>query len=1152
MAGRGVSGFVAGGLLFCLLICGAPQMAAAADPPQPPPLKKVFGPNGTEATDFTLAGASAVDELTHTFYVADKGAGKLYKFASDGTALDFTSTESYIEDNAITGLSMPAGSWETQVAVNSTSHVVYVTSGNAVKAFNANGDPANFTAGPGIGTNEIGGFGELIGVAVDADGNIYASDYFGVIKIYSPAGAFITQIETETPSYVAVGPDGTVYVVRYDGPLIAFEPSTVTVGPTTVFTEIGEPLPSIKVRALTVDPVSGNLLVLEIAEGGVGQAAEYDSSGALIFTFGGPGEEGELKGGNEGISVDGSTGAVLISTNDFNGGTFAKVELFEPEGVTVGPPTVVSTSSAGVSSSTAFLHGVIDANALETTYYFEYGLSDCSTPGAGCLPAAATPTPIGSAQGIAVSQQIGGLLPNTTYHFRIIAENGEGVTKGPDRTFTTQVADLDFQLPDARAWEMVSPPAKSGGALIASSKGIIQAAESGNGLAYQSLNPIELDPDGNRAIEPSAVLARRDGNGWHSEDISPPRTRATNIANSPEFNLFSTELSRALLEPRDATPLSEASSERSPYLRENTDPPNYIPLVTSKPGFANVPAGTVFGGPEPDSPVSKVSISGASPDLTHVVVSSDVPLVAGGDPNSLYEWVGGDLQPVSVLPPGEGGGIVQGTLGSSLVSVRNAVSDDGSRVFWGRGNVGTSGINLSSLYVRDTAAGQTGRLDSPKGGSGSGTARPAFQGASRNGDTVFFTDSRALTADASASGRDLYRCEIEAGTPGCSTLTDISTATDPTESADVQGVVPAIADDGSRIYFVAKGVLDEAANEMGESAVPGDFNLYLWEAGEGPRFIVGLSADDDRAWGKVEGETPGYTQNLSAAGSPSGRYFAFMSSLDLTGVRNEGTEPVEQVFGFDAETNRIVCASCPPTGVEPTGQLSPPTAIDLQHVWTDRQVAAALPAMALSGGEQVQPYPLHPPRSVHDNGRIFFHAIDPLAPADSNGAWDVYEYEPSGTGDCAGASRGTAIVRSGDACVSLISAGSTQGDSSFLDASLSGDDVFFLSKARLSVTDEDEVGDVYDARVNGVVAVRNTAAACTGDSCQPSSPPPGLPMVASQGFLGKGNVHPRRHRHCPKGKRKVRRAGKVRCLPRKRFRHHRAAHHATRTNGAGR
>jgi hypothetical protein len=1149
--------YIVVGALVCFLTLVCLPSAFGDEPAEAPVFLKAFGPDGSEASNFQTAGPTAVDQATHEIYVADKETGALYKFSSDGEPTEFEGSEPYISDHEISGLSLHPGPWTDQIAVDPTTHVVYVTSANAVRAFTAEGEPAVFTAGPGTGTSDLGGFTELAGVALDSSGNIYASDIGGVVKIYSRTGEFITQFETESPSLLAVAPDGGVYAIRYGGSLFKFTPSEFPVTSTTSYSSAEVPLADGGFAlALAVDPVNGNLYVTEeylSDAGGVTRISRYDSSGTFILSFAGPGEEGDLQGADFGLAVDGTSKFVYASTNDnTDTGTFSKVEIFGPEAIVVGPPTIVATSVSDVTSGTATLKASINPNTSETTYVFEYGLSDCGGLGAACSVVPAAPVHIGSGhKAVALSQAISGLAPNTTYHYRVVATNEFDAEAGPDRVFETQGDDLQFSLPDQRVWEMVSPRNKFGGTLVTTSKGIVQAAADGNGLAYQSLNSIEADPEGSRAIEAAPVLARRTGDVWRSKDLSPRRTRATNIANTAEFNLFSTDLSKALLEPRDGTPLSEAASERTPYLRVNSEPPAYTPLVTSKEGFANVPPGTEFGGKEPSGATSRVSVSGANASLTHVVVESEVPLAEGADPFSLYEWRAGQLLPVSVRPDAEGGGIRQGTLGSGLVSVRNAISADGSLVFWGSGNVGTGGINLSAIYARDTETEETDRLDLEQtGATGSGVPAPAFQGASADGGVVYFTDSQALTADASNSGRDLYRCEI-GRRPGCATLVDVSAPVDKSvESADVEGVAPAISEDGERIYFVARGVLTEEVNEQEEAAVPGEPNLYLWEEGEGPIFIATLSEGDDRDWGKVNGSTPGYAQNLSAAASPSGRYFAFVSELDLTGNGNgSAAGPAEQLFRYDAANGDLVCVSCDPTGAESSGQVSPPRSVDLQGVWAGRRIASLLPEMMLSGGPQVQPYPLHAPRVVLDNGRVFFHAFDPLVPADSNGNWDLYEYEPTGIGDCTATSKGTAIAGADRACVSLLSAGTSEGVSTFLDASTSGDDVFFLTKDRLSPLDEDDVNDVYDARVDGIAATLEPQVECSGASCQAPSPSPDAQSAASESFRGLGNLHQKPKKRCPKGKRKVRRGGKVRCVPRGHHKHNGSSKHRHRHHG---
>jgi hypothetical protein len=100
---------------------------------------------------------------------------------------------------------------------------------------------------------------------------------------------------------------------------------------------------------------------------------------------------------------------------------------------------------------------------------------------------------------------------------------------------------------------------------------------------------------------------------------------------------------------------------------------------------------------------------------------------------------------------------------------------------------------------------------------------------------------------------------------------------------------------------------------------------------------------------------------------------------------------------------------------------------------------------------------------VLDNGRVFLNVVDSLVSADSNGTWDVYQYEPAGLGSC-GASGSAMVSRLAGGCVGLISSGTAEGDATFFDASVSGNDVFFLSPAQLSVLDVDTLDDVYDAR----------------------------------------------------------------------------------------
>ncbi|MFL5898696.1 MAG: hypothetical protein ACJ76D_09590 [Solirubrobacterales bacterium] len=1124
---------------LCLTFGWASAAHAAAEPPL---YHYSFGPDGTEGTDFDKVGSIAVDQQTGTVYVIDRAAGTLYRFDEEGHPT-----------GQITGLSyLHPEPNESQVAVDSASHIVYVTSSNSVLAFQANGDPANFTLGSGAGTNQISGFGELLGVAVDANGDIYASDWSGHVRIYEPSGGFLTEFATSEPANLAVAPDGSVYVSRWHSSVLKFTPSAFPVTATTTYTPSSVPLDEdiLQSETVAVDPATGNVYISEAWPTFANtRVAVYDPTGNLLATFGGLGEEGELANATAGVAIKGSSGRVFVGTDDGTGATTrSKVEVFAPEEIFEGPPTVVATGVSDVTASTALLRAAINPNTAETTYYFEYGTGDCAAAAGSCVVGPGGS--IGSGhKSVAVSQTISGLQPGMTYYYRVVAVNSFDTTAGTERTVTTQGSGLGFALSDSRVWEMVSPPDKLAGLIAASPSGAVQAAADGNKVSYVDIGSIEAGAEGNRAVELSTILSRRTSAGWVSKDITLPHAGATTLAEGSEYDLFTPNLTKAVVEPRDAMPLSPMSSERTPYLRENSEPPVFTPLVTSKEGFANVPPGTEFGGAELNGQVSEVGVDGASRDLTHIVLASKVPLVTGaalgGGGRSLYEWDAGQLHPVSALPADEGGEIVEGLLGSGMGSVRNAVSDDGSRSFWSTGNIGTgaNGIKFTGLYVRDVSIEETSRLDLVQAGvTEEGEANPAFQSASADGTVVFFTDSQKLTAGASPSGRDLYRCEIPPGgaADGCTRLTDISTPLPESgESAEVRGVLSASSEDGTRAYFVANAVLDPQANRLGDTATSGDPNLYFWQQGAGVRFVATLTADDASAWGQVNGPfgPPGYVRLLTAAASPSGRHFAFMSQRSLTGEDNQDRTSgadVERVFHYDSASDRLACVSCAPTGATPTGEQDPPDGLDVQALWQNQSVSAALPEATVSAGDQLIRHTVYRPRAVLDDGRIFFNAVGGLVPADSNGNWDVYQYEPTGLGSCDASATGAAITRSGEGCLSLISSGTAEGASSFIDSSTSGDDVFFFTKGRLSVTDQDPINDVYDARVAGTAAVLNPASECGGDACRPTPAPPSAAAAAAETFRGPGNLS---RKPCLKGKRRVRSHGKAKCARRKQSEH---------------
>ena len=245
-----------------------------------------------------------------------------------------------------------------------------------------------------------------------------------------------------------------------------------------------------------------------------------------------------------------------------------------------------------------------------------------------------------------------------------------------------------------------------------------------------------------------------------------------------------------------------------------------------------------------------------------------------------------------------------------------------------------------------------------------------------------------------------------------------------------------------------------AHGELAEGAQPGAENLYV-ESQNGstwspPRLVAVLSAEDGNDWDAGLGGNLG-VGGLTSRVSPDGRFLAFMSERSLTGYDNRDAssgQPDEEVFEYDEATARLSCVSCDRTGVRPAGMLdggSPPPLVDETGVWAGRWLTASLPTWTPYGNAKYTLEDSYPSRALADGGRLFFDSPDALVASDTNGKGDVYEYEPDGVGSCA--------LPAG--CVSLISSGTSSEESVFLDASETGDDVFFLTAARLTAQDVD-------------------------------------------------------------------------------------------------
>ena len=449
-------------------------------------------------------------------------------------------------------------------------------------------------------------------------------------------------------------------------------------------------------------------------------------------------------------------------------------------------------------------------------------------------------------------------------------------------------------------------------------------------------------------------------------------------------------------------------------------------------------------------------------------------------------------KPFAVGQPVTGDGIPQGTTitaeANGTLTVSQPAASSGSGVELRAGG----GCTVSSQACTiDVSASQ--RLAANPAGIQSARFWGASTGAEGGPEKVFFMSDAELTEDAytgpHGEGANLYEYELagESGQPG--RLTDLTADDKAGDGAAVQGVVQ-LSEDGSHVYFVAKGALTGAGGETlhnggGEAPQQGEPNLYLSHDGGIPDFIATLSRDDEGDWnaGPRDVKNVGGPGVNTAALDPSGTRLAFSSERSLTGYDNEQAAPGEceaaltaievneggacrELYLYDAETDTLACASCRPTRARPRG---PSTLGESPGSGSDASYRR---------------------RNFSESGVLFFDSFDALAAGTAGGVENVYEYE--------------------NERVLPISHVASGEPAFLLDASATGDDVFFATTDQLVTQDSSENLVIYDARVDGGFPTTSVPPPCGSEACRaPATPPPIVAAPTSATYAGPGNPpHP--------------------------------------------
>ena len=659
---------------------------------------------------------------------------------------------------------------------------------------------------------------------------------------------------------------------------------------------------------------------------------------------------------------------------------------------------------------------------------------------------------------------------------------------------------FSVHLPDCRAYEMVSPTYKQGypinvqaiatdgSRLVGWSWGVFAGAAGGP------------QPRGGAGTE--YEFARGSG-GWRATALAPFNPQ---FLNAVTWDTASADLSRTVWNMPTA-PIGQDDF----YVRASDGGNTDVGLQRLRRPVPTIP-------PARERPVARASASFPSRARRATSLTLFQIFVNGGDVwpgdgtaegfENLYEYVGsGKSAPAMVgVSGGAGSTSLIGRCGVDAggpASKYNALSENGSTVFFTPAGTDAGGCVKPSPPVDELFArlneSQTVQLSAPSpvacttlACKSAPAADALFEGASRDGSKGFFASTQQLTDQASEDGTsgDSAVRAIGTGCPeahgnGCNLYEydfanpsgeNLVLASAGSPTPHVQGVVR-ISQDGSRVYFVAHGVLTGTPNSQGQAAQSGSNNLYVFERDAAfPKgrtlFIATVAASDEELWGGDQN-----SDTRPAQASPDGRFLVFQSKADLTS--DDTSSGVSQVFEYDAQTRSLVRISIGQHGFNNNGN----TSVD----------SATIPAPTFGRGNAGDmPLPL---ALSNDGSYIFFQSAAGLTPRALN---DV-TIDPSGH-------KATNIFEYHNGEVFLISDGQdvtvagnrTGSNVTLIGASASGSDVFFTTGDQLVSEDVDTQQDVYDARIGGGLPAPRVPADCQAEACQGAlSATPFVPAAGS-------------------------------------------------------
>ena len=428
-----------------------------------------FGAAGGGDGQFGGGGPAGVvvDQASGDVFVGDPGHTlgdgvtpdpRVERFDASGAFVSSFSVDAAAANSGTQLAVDPAGAGSVYVSTGAGSVLKYSLGGTLAYALDVGGSGTSINSGSGVAVDP--GTGAVYVTATDTNTGGQVIDVFD-----GGTGAFVSSFagldSPEAALYCPTGlaaDSGGVYVVdACTGRLDRYTSAGV-------FDRIVDDLSHGPALSVTTDPVSGEVFVGEAGNAGV-VVAQFTAGGvARGQSFGSPNI-----GNVTGVAINGTSGTVYTADN-----ANTVVQRF----TTFEGPTVTTTAPSSVDAVSATLNGTIDPGGVSSTYHFEYG-QDINY-GSQTTES----DPMSGTGAVAATEPLSGLLPNTTYHYRLVGTNAAGSITGDDQTVTTDPAPPTLDGSPAYASVITTTGAKLNGTLNPNSSNTSYYFEYGTDTTY--------------------------------------------------------------------------------------------------------------------------------------------------------------------------------------------------------------------------------------------------------------------------------------------------------------------------------------------------------------------------------------------------------------------------------------------------------------------------------------------------------------------------------------------------------------------------------------------------------------------------------------------------------------------------------------------